>query len=291
MDNLTTKSARDDSYDEMLYPTTAPTFFQDLYDLIKFEPINGLLETWEGGHNLKHEAKTQTSECSENFGWSSSLHSSDKEPWELQYHELLPDHSAYSNWLPAPTDNPERPIVCQPQCVSPSAEQFSDRRVSLFAGAPLSRQTCGTPPVTEIPLNIDSPQYRDNYFRQGSLAQNCLQPAKSSDIDSLSQDQGSLPEIFGVMQAPVRSCQSPSQLGRAKSAVDSLPYSRLLHKAFVSSNTRELSLHQIYEWFEENTNKAADNKGKDWRSSIRHNLSINEVCRLLPRIPTVKYVS
>lgn len=59
------------------------------------------------------------------------------------------------------------------------------------------------------------------------------------------------------------------------------PYAYLLYEALFSAKDHKLSLQEIYRWFEDNTNKANDQNSKGWRSSIRHNLSMNEVCNLL----------
>lgn len=55
------------------------------------------------------------------------------------------------------------------------------------------------------------------------------------------------------------------------------PYAYLLYEALRSANHHRMSLQEIYKWFEENTNKAHDAQSKGWQSSIRHNLSMNEV--------------
>jgi Forkhead domain len=59
------------------------------------------------------------------------------------------------------------------------------------------------------------------------------------------------------------------------------PYAYLLYEALRSAKDHRLSLQEIYRWFEDNTNKASDPNSKGWQSSIRHNLSMNEVSSLL----------
>lgn len=55
------------------------------------------------------------------------------------------------------------------------------------------------------------------------------------------------------------------------------PYAYLLYEALCSAKDHKMSLQEIYRWFEVNTNKANDPQSKGWQSSIRHNLSMNEV--------------
>lgn len=290
MDTLTTRSAsrsaREESYDEMLYPSTDPTFFHDLYEVIKFEPINGLLDMWEGGYSLKHETKMQTVEHLQDFSSPTSLHSNSQEPGKPQSPKLSPVHSSSGSWPSSATQDQDHSTVLQHQCASPSTESFPDCRVSSLTCALLT-QTCDTP-VSKIFTDISSPPYHQEQFRGGSLAQNCLQAAESSNMDTLTDENESILEFSASMQTPMTGSQSKSEQGRAKGAPNSPPYSQLLHDAFMSSATKKLSLHQIYEWFRDNTNKATDNRGKDWRSSIRHNLSMNKVCYLLPRVPKLK---
>ena len=54
------------------------------------------------------------------------------------------------------------------------------------------------------------------------------------------------------------------------------PYARLIHRAFLSTPRRALTLQEIYQWFRENTDKGKD-ESKGWQNSIRHNLSMNLV--------------
>ncbi|KAI2782596.1 hypothetical protein F4815DRAFT_504762 [Daldinia loculata] len=56
------------------------------------------------------------------------------------------------------------------------------------------------------------------------------------------------------------------------------PYAQLIHQAFMSRQTRAMTLQEIYQWFRENTDKEKTDKGNKrngWQNSIRHNLSMN----------------
>ena len=61
-----------------------------------------------------------------------------------------------------------------------------------------------------------------------------------------------------------------------------LCYAKLLEECLRSAPDRTMSLKEIYEWIEQNTNKANESKAKDptnkgWQNSVRHNLSMNQV--------------
>ncbi|EER43071.1 forkhead domain-containing protein [Histoplasma capsulatum H143] len=53
------------------------------------------------------------------------------------------------------------------------------------------------------------------------------------------------------------------------------PYSKLIWRALQSVPDNKMTLKEIYEWFEKNTNKARNSDSKGWQNSIRHNLSMN----------------
>lgn len=55
------------------------------------------------------------------------------------------------------------------------------------------------------------------------------------------------------------------------------PYAYLIRDALMSVKDHKMTLQEIYRWFEDNTNKASDPHSKGWQSSVRHNLSMNEV--------------
>lgn len=57
-----------------------------------------------------------------------------------------------------------------------------------------------------------------------------------------------------------------------------VPYNQLLCRCLKEMEGYEALLKDIYVWFERNTDKARDPRQKGWQNSIRHNLSMNEVC-------------
>ena len=60
---------------------------------------------------------------------------------------------------------------------------------------------------------------------------------------------------------------------------DGKPYARLIYEALVQAPAHRMRLRDIYEWFEQNTNKPRESGSNGWQNSIRHNLSMNKVCR------------
>jgi hypothetical protein len=55
------------------------------------------------------------------------------------------------------------------------------------------------------------------------------------------------------------------------------PYAQLIYRALLETPGHMMSVQEIYHWFRMNTDKAVR---KGWQSSIRHNLSVNNVCNL-----------
>ena len=56
------------------------------------------------------------------------------------------------------------------------------------------------------------------------------------------------------------------------------PYARLIWEALMQAPGHRMMLREIYAWFQCNTNKARDSGSNGWQNSIRHNLSMNQVC-------------
>ncbi|KAI9737661.1 MAG: hypothetical protein M1818_005665 [Claussenomyces sp. TS43310] len=60
------------------------------------------------------------------------------------------------------------------------------------------------------------------------------------------------------------------------------PYARLIHRALMDAPNHAMVLQDIYQWFEQNTDKGRS-KSTGWRNSIRHNLSMNAAFRKTDR--------
>jgi Forkhead domain len=78
------------------------------------------------------------------------------------------------------------------------------------------------------------------------------------------------------------SCREGTFLGREDLEEDDMnsdkPYARLIWEALMQAPGHRLMLREIYSWFECNTNKAIESGSNGWQNSVRHNLSMNQVC-------------
>jgi hypothetical protein len=71
----------------------------------------------------------------------------------------------------------------------------------------------------------------------------------------------------------------PKADGNEENALDKeQPYAQLIYRALLEAPDHTMVLRDIYNWFKQNTDKAADKETKGWQNSIRHNLSMNGVC-------------
>ena len=55
------------------------------------------------------------------------------------------------------------------------------------------------------------------------------------------------------------------------------PYAKLIWRCLMEAPDHTMVLREIYEWFNEHTDKGKDPNVKGWQNSIRHNLSMNKV--------------
>ena len=58
------------------------------------------------------------------------------------------------------------------------------------------------------------------------------------------------------------------------------PYARLIWDALMQAPGHRMMLREIYKWFQLHTNKARESGSNGWQNSIRHNLSMNQVCKM-----------
>ncbi|KAL8824212.1 MAG: hypothetical protein Q9191_005220 [Dirinaria sp. TL-2023a] len=64
------------------------------------------------------------------------------------------------------------------------------------------------------------------------------------------------------------------------------PYAQLIYRALKSVPTHSMVLKEIYEWFEQNTDKPqTSTSSKGWQNSIRHNLSMNGAFTKVDQVP------
>ena len=62
----------------------------------------------------------------------------------------------------------------------------------------------------------------------------------------------------------------------AGTAEQQIPYAQLIYKALMQAPDHSMSLQDIYQWFQDNTDKCKPGQ-RGWMNSIRHNLSMNAV--------------
>lgn len=56
------------------------------------------------------------------------------------------------------------------------------------------------------------------------------------------------------------------------------PYAQLIYDALMQAPGHRMLLRDIYDWFLHNSRKAHESGTNGWQNSIRHNLSMNQVC-------------
>ncbi|EJP69702.1 forkhead domain-containing protein [Beauveria bassiana ARSEF 2860] len=315
MKTLARMSGQGESHIKLPSPSASPSLIQNPLDIIKSDSITDIhLAKWKAEDDLMVKANNiHTPESSpsatyfchqqqpsdtdtrrrepmsppENysnissprtFGWPPSSESGESEPWTLHHHELLPDHSAYANSPSSPASGWDCSVPYQFQGAPTSAGYFPDCTVSFSASTPPPMQA-NYSPVFEMASNYGSPQYPSSQFGDGSPTQLPMM-AGIPDMGQMHNEHTSHHDYSAVIATPPSDYTCSSDFGKAKGDINSLPYSQLLFRAFMSSNTRKLSLRQIYQWFEDNTNKAVNNKG--WQNSIRHNLSMNRAFEKAP---------
>jgi hypothetical protein len=84
-------------------------------------------------------------------------------------------------------------------------------------------------------------------------------------------------------------CRPLATMEDEDDVADDKPYARLIYEALMEAPGHRMMLRDIYEWFRQNTTKPQESGTNGWQNSIRHNLSMNKVCRrAFPRyVPTL----
>ncbi|KDN63346.1 hypothetical protein CSUB01_10163 [Colletotrichum sublineola] len=59
-----------------------------------------------------------------------------------------------------------------------------------------------------------------------------------------------------------------------------LTYAELIYKALLGTEKRQMTLRELYDWFEHNTERAR-NRDQGWKNSVRSNLCLNEAFQRL----------
>lgn len=73
-------------------------------------------------------------------------------------------------------------------------------------------------------------------------------------------------------------CRPLTSIGQDEEGCNDKPYARLIYEALMQAPGHRMMLRDIYEWFRLNTTKPQESGSNGWQNSIRHNLSMNQVC-------------
>ena len=112
--------------------------------------------------------------------------------------------------------------------------------------------------------------------RRESASADLLVPGKISRTSNIGQTSPDPESEYpdGSSTATPNVDESDGEVGS-----NSEPYAQLIYRALKSAPNHSMVLKEIYEWFEQNTDKAKHVPGttstKGWQNSIRHNLSMN----------------
>lgn len=318
MDALTPVSSGGESHIKPESPTISPRLTQNSPDINTPAPFSASNQvTWRVENGLMYQAKPEdletssstapavhhptpeapptperdTSTCEpmypfDNFstncstmnaGWKSSPESGESEHWTLQNHELLPNPPLYAHSPTTPTSGWDCAGSYQFQSAPTSAGYYPDCSVPFSASTPPPMQA-NYSPVFETETSYGSPQYPNSCFGDGSPAHQHMFNMGMSGMNSMAHGVPSHHEYPGMIATPTSESSPAAEIMPLDGDINSLPYSQLLYKAFMSAPGQKLSLREIYDWFKSNTNKPANNRG--WQNSIRHNLSMNGVCHM-----------
>lgn len=139
----------------------------------------------------------------------------------------------------------------------------------------------------EVSEHSRSYHYKPMHMIDLSQQSPCIQTGPStlseeSDHDSLSGAHASVivPQEMAV-HAETETEEAQVNVGsstRSECDLENAPYAKIIFKALLSAPDHRMVLTDIYQWIEENTNKADNPDYKGWQNSVRHNLSMNEVC-------------
>ena len=99
---------------------------------------------------------------------------------------------------------------------------------------------------------------------------------------TVSDDEDDISDASGSDSIRTRQKRGNRYIGRTIEEIDDdddLPYAQLIYKALMSVPDRQMILGEIYKYFQEKMPRFRNMQSKGWQNSIRHNLSMNGVCR------------
>ncbi len=197
-------------------------------------------------------------------------------PWEAAteqihggYHGLDPQPSGYLHNGNIPTSFPADAVPFLPSQTFAGSDDGCQLVRSQTEPYPVGYHTspkdgCTSTPESDPPL---SP-----YSTTLTLSMDDTLP--SSPGDEMNSQVQALLDLADDTGAKGKVTVSGARLLEAPGKEE--PYASLIHRAFLSTPRRAMTLQEIYQWFRENTNKGKD-ESKGWQNSIRHNLSMNQV--------------
>lgn len=170
--------------------------------------------------------------------------------------------------------------------------QDSDNLKIMLSGSPktqvpyLSKAPCTQSPRTYPPYLLGPRDYRKRQRESGSVA-------KGSLLEEISRSSCPPMQRAKVELSPDPEADATMDFGDGNAVgtpngdetdgeggANSEPYAQLIYRALMSAPNHAMVLKDIYEWFEQNTDKAKiapSSSAKGWQNSIRHNLSMNGV--------------
>lgn len=221
-----------------------------------------------------------------NLGWLSSSESGESEPWPLRQ-DMLPDQSLYSQSPSTPGGAWDCSVPYQFQAAPTSAGYYQDCSSIPFSASTPSQMQTPCSPAFELASAHGSPQYPTGHFDDASHMYHTPASMGIPSKGGIESDMGRHVDYSILQRAqssnhcPIYPTNGDSEIPDIKcltqDQINTMPYSKLLYLAFMSSDTRRMQLKDIYKWFESHTNKTGSN---GWQNSIRHNLSMNKVCKL-----------
>lgn len=198
------------------------------------------------------------------------------------------DYYDYSSGLPGDDNNGL--WSCD---MEPNIPRFMPNSIQLYNTFPISNYNYSMYMMPGHKSNLQ------NNHNRSSVYPSLEEPRDYFTRMSVSHSPGSLPKIeddgFGPRSptyenAPPFMASKPSSDDGARitsreitAAVDldepagaEEPYAKLIYRALMSAPNYTMVVHEVYQWFRDNTTKGSAD-GKGWMNSIRHNLSMNAV--------------
>jgi hypothetical protein len=187
--------------------------------------------------------------------------------YDLTYSSLQPGPSCPRSHSSAVTGLLDMPLSGgnQTESYPPSAyllEPQKPQEIMDFAESLTSIPTLGMPREYRSPCRqpLVKPESTDRYDLLG------YDPQTNALISSTPREDPSL--LTGESNRS-EACLEESAESKEQ------PYAQLIYRALMEAPGHTMILRDIYNWFKQNTDKAADKETKGWQNSIRHNLSMN----------------